>query len=251
MNEAGIFWLGIVEVCSGEPNRKKHTYHHGEIRDIGQVVAHALRSDYHQVVLMGYSMGGNMTLKYLIYNTESLDSRIKAAVVYSTPCHLEDSAREISRPENRFYEKRFIKKLRKKIEEKASRFPELKVNWADINDFSDFNQKLTLPVYGFKTEQEYYDQARTDHLLDKIQIPTLIVNALNDPMLAGLNYPYKMAEKSEYVFLGSYEKRRTCWFFYWLECFLYGKKSGGVLWKMNHTFFASLLSILLAIPILI
>jgi predicted alpha/beta-fold hydrolase len=187
--------------CSGELNRLPKTYHHGFIDDLSQVIDHALTKGYDEVVLVGFSMGGNFTLKYLGMKGESVDKRIKAAIAFSVPCHLEDSSAEINKKKNRFYEKRFLRKLRNKIDQKVPEFPELKADWTQIKDFSDFNHKFTMPIYGFETEQAFYDQARSDVYLPKIKVPTLLVNALNDPMLGEKNYPYSFAEEAKFVWL--------------------------------------------------
>jgi len=187
--------------CSGELNRLPKTYHHGFIDDLSAVIDHALAQGYQEVVLVGFSMGGNFTLKYLGVKADKLDTRIKAAVGFSVPCHLEDSSAEINKKQNRFYEKRFLRKLKAKIDQKVPQFPELAADWSQINDFSDFNRRFTLPIYGFETEQAFYDQARSDVYLPKIKIPTLLVNALNDPMLGGRNYPYDFANQAENVWL--------------------------------------------------
>jgi predicted alpha/beta-fold hydrolase len=187
--------------CSGELNRLPKTYHHGFIDDLALVIDHALQGDYTEVGLVGFSMGGNFTLKYLGVKGAAIDKRIKAAIAFSVPCHLEDSSAEINKRKNRFYEKRFLRKLKKKIDQKVVHFPELKADWSHIKDFSDFNHQFTMPVYGFSTEQEFYDQARSDHYLPRIQIPTLLVNALNDPMLGEKNYPYAFAKEAKNVWL--------------------------------------------------
>ena len=192
--------------CSGELNRLPKTYHHGYIDDLSLVIEHALNMGYAEVVLIGYSMGGNFTLKYLGVKGDAVDPRIKAAIGFSVPCHLEDSSAEINKPKNRFYEKRFLRKLKKKIDQKKEAFPKLNADWSSIKDFSDFNHRFTLPIYGFETEQAFYDQARSDVYLPKITVPSLLVNALNDPMLGEKNYPYDFAEKAEKVWLETPEK---------------------------------------------
>lgn len=187
--------------CGGELNRLAKTYHHGFIDDLSLIIDHALSKGYEEVVLIGYSMGGNITLKYLGVKSEFIDARIKAAVGFSVPCHLEDSSAEINRRKNRFYEKRFLRKLKKKIDQKVDQFPELRADWNRIKDFSDFNHRFTMPIYGFETEQAFYDQARSDVFLPKIKVPTLLVNAQNDPMLGEKNYPYEFAEAAKNVWL--------------------------------------------------
>ena len=187
--------------CSGELNRLPQTYHHGFIDDLSLVIDQAIEKGYSEIALIGYSMGGNITLKYLGLKGDRIDNRIKAAVAYSVPCHLEDSSAEINKRKNRFYEKRFLRKLRKKIEQKVADFPELKADWNQIKDFSDFNHRFTMSIYGFETEQAFYDQARSDIYLPKIQVPALLVNAKNDPMLGQKNFPYEYAKEAKNAWL--------------------------------------------------
>lgn len=187
--------------CSGEINRLRHSYHHGHIEDISIVIDHALGLGYDEISLIGFSMGGNMMLKYLGVNADTLDTRIKNAVGFSVPCNLEDSSKKVANGSNKIYERRFLKKLKKKIKIKAEKYPELDLNWEEIKNFCDFNKAFTLPVYGFESEHEFHKQARSDVYLESIKIPTLIVNALNDPMLAGRNFPYEFAKKAKNVWL--------------------------------------------------
>ncbi|MEQ9232385.1 MAG: alpha/beta fold hydrolase [Cyclobacteriaceae bacterium] len=187
--------------CSGEINRLRKSYQHGDVDDIGAVIAKALDQAYSHIHLVAYSMGGNMTLKYLGVKGNDLDSRVRSAATFSVPCHLQDSSAEINKKENRFYEKRFIRKLKAKMELKAENFPDLKYDWSEIKDFHDFNLKYTIPVYGFESEQAFFDQARSDLHLPNISIPTLVANAKNDPMLGEKNYPIEYANQAEHVFL--------------------------------------------------
>ena len=96
---------------------------------------------------------------------------------------------------SKIYEKRFLRKLKNKLDIKSEKFQDLKLNWDGIKYFKDFNQAFTFPVHGFKSEAEFNEQAKSDIYLEAIKIPTLIVNAKNDPMLGGRNFPYAYAEK--------------------------------------------------------
>ena len=103
--------------CSGEMNRLPRFYHHGATEDISAVIDHALDHGYEQVVLMGYSMGGGMQQKYL--GEREPDKRIIGAVSFSVPCNVLNSADELGKKGNKFYEDRFIRKLKEKILKKA------------------------------------------------------------------------------------------------------------------------------------
>ena len=100
--------------CSGEMNRLPRFYHHGATEDLSAVVDHAIQKGYTNISLVGFSMGGSMSLKYLGEQKDKLNSQVKSAVVFSVPCHLGASAQALDQPENRFYLNRFLKKLEKK-----------------------------------------------------------------------------------------------------------------------------------------
>ena len=101
--------------CSGEINRLPRFYHHGATEDIAAVIQHAINlKKYSTIALVGFSMGGSMTLKYLGENSKKLHPSIKGGVALSVPCDLGASARELDRPNQLFYRNRFLKKLEKK-----------------------------------------------------------------------------------------------------------------------------------------
>lgn len=184
--------------CGGEMNRLPRFYHHGDTADLDVVVQKAL-SQYNEVVLIGYSMGGSISLKYL--GERTTDLRIKGAVVFSVPCNLRDSAEQLLKRENRFYEKRFLNKLLKKIQAKALMFPEEIRLEKEILDFDLFHDLYTAPLHGFKDKAEFFAAATCDQYLPQISVPVLIVNAGNDPMLGEACYPTRLAERSTMVHL--------------------------------------------------
>lgn len=185
--------------CGGEMNRLPRFYHHGDTADLDVVVSKTL-SNYQKVVMMGYSMGGSMTLKYL--GEYALNPGIKGAVVFSVPCNLKDSANQLLKSESRMYERRFLKKLLVKIEAKAVLHPELaKTEFRSVRDFDVFHELYTAPLHGFRNKEDFFSQATCDQYLDKIKVPVLIVNAENDPMLGEACYPKEAAAGSRYIHL--------------------------------------------------
>ncbi|WP_245994648.1 YheT family hydrolase [Desulfosoma caldarium] len=190
--------------CSGEPNRKPFFYHSGFTQDLDEVVKHVLeRPCYDAVVLVGFSLGGNLILKYLGESARRVPPQLRAAAVFSVPCHLAASAKAISRPSNRIYLKRFLKRLRKKIEAKEDLFPETlnTRGYERIVTFEDFDNRYTAPLHGFRDAQDYYAKASSKPFLNSITVPTLIVNALDDPFLSPECFPYQEAYRNPYLFL--------------------------------------------------
>ena len=114
MNRLGLDALAWnFRGCSGESNRLLRAYHSGATEDLDQVVRHVQQTrSYEHLALVGFSLGGNLTLKYLGEKGTEIDPRIKSAVAISVPCDLQKSAEQLGRLRNRMYQKRFIRSLR-------------------------------------------------------------------------------------------------------------------------------------------
>ncbi len=189
--------------CSGEINRLPRFYHHGATEDLAELVEYvASKNQYKQIVLVGFSMGGSMTLKYLGEQKEIV-SEIKAGVAFSVPCHLGSSANELDKPSKKFYLNRFLKKLGKKIKIKSELFPDLisYEGYEKIKTFEEFDNRYTAPLHGFNNAHDFYDRASSLHHLAAIKVPTLLVNALNDPFLPKECFPFDIAKQHPYLFL--------------------------------------------------
>lgn len=190
--------------CSGEPNRKPFFYHSGMTEDLETVVRHVTGSaGYAVVALVGFSLGGNLVLKYLGERGRDLPKPIRAAVAFSVPCDLAGSARAISRPGNRLYLKRFLRRLRKKIQAKETLFPELlsTAGYESIRSLEDFDNRYTAPLHGFRDAQDYYAKASAKPVLERMAVPVLLINALDDPFLSPECFPYREAYRSPFLVL--------------------------------------------------
>jgi uncharacterized protein len=218
--------------CSGEMNRAFRLYNHGEIGDFGEVIDHALRTKpYQEIVLVGYSMGGNITLKYLGVQGKNAPDVIRRAVAVSAPTDLLASAKLLDLPANRFYRNRFMKKLTLKITQKAIQFPG-RLNMDKLNEvtvWEDFDNFFSAPVNGYRDAQDFYEQASAVNFMSGIQIPVLLLNAQNDPILSPECAPVWLAEKMPNLYLETpqrgghvgfvvprdpftYAERRALWF---------------------------------------
>ncbi len=190
--------------CSGEINRLPRLYHSGVTDDLHTVLIHGLNSGgYHQAVLVGFSMGGNQTLKYLGETPEKVPGQVKGAVVFSVPVLLAESGELMNRLSNRIYMEYFMYGLREKIRLKAEMFPDIydTEGLLKMKTFYPFDDKYTGPVHGFRGADDYYAKCSSRQFLDEIQIPTLLVQAKDDPFLPDSCYPYPEAEKNPNLFL--------------------------------------------------
>ncbi|UII30859.1 alpha/beta fold hydrolase [Fulvivirga ulvae] len=194
--------------CSGEINSKARFYHHGDSEDLARVVEHAIgKSDYSTVVLVGFSMGGSMTLKYLGEMSDHIMPQVRGGAVFSVPVDLGSSVAELARRSNNFYRRRFLKKLEKKIKLKAVKYPDevQYTGFDNIRYFPDFDNMYTAPLHGFKDAEDFYNKASAKQYMYNVKRPTLLVNAWNDPFLPEACYPQKQCEKHNYLYFESPE----------------------------------------------
>ena len=190
--------------CSAEPNLLVRFYHSGVTDDLHTVIRHALSTkDYQHVGLIGFSMGGNQTLKYLGEAPDLVPEQVCAAIVFSVPCSLYDAVQVMSGWQNRGYMRYFMKGLREKIRIKAQRYPELidLSGLEDMKTFEIFDDRYTAPLHGFSDGADYYQRCSSRQFLPMIRVSTLMVQALDDPFLPASCYPIEEAENNPNLYL--------------------------------------------------
>ncbi|MDA0348228.1 MAG: alpha/beta fold hydrolase [Verrucomicrobia bacterium] len=186
--------------CSGEINRYLQSYHSGATEELQTILGHVFKRDqFSEIALVGFSLGGNVTLKYLGDRADSLDTRIKSAVAISVPCDLKSSSLRLEDSQNRIYMERFMKTLRTKIREKMERFPGQldDTNLDKMKTFREFDGGFTAPIHGFTSAEDYWARSSSKPVLKNIIIPTLLINAADDPFLAEDCYPMTLARESD------------------------------------------------------
>lgn len=201
--------------CSGEMNRAFRMYHHGDIEDIGTVVAHALRSgSYDTLALVGHSMGANITMKYLGSLGEKVPPQIRAAAVFSAPCDLESGAEILDRWENAFYRRRFMRALIKKIKVKSIQYPgRLDLSKLHlVRRWRDFDEYFSAPICGYRDAADFYKNASAKNFIGGIRVPTLLVNAQNDPILTPACMPVELGRSHPFFHFEMPEHGGHCGF---------------------------------------
>jgi predicted alpha/beta-fold hydrolase len=193
LNQAGFDVLAWnYRGCSGEPNQTARAYHSGATDDLEAVLQHVWKTQqYEHMALVGFSLGGNITLKYVGEQSNRLDPRIKSAVGISVPCDLEAGAIHLGKLQNRIYLRRFLKSLRTKLLRKQAALPEhfRHTDYRHLQDFFAFDDFYTGPAHGYKDALTYYRSCSSRQYISGITIPTLLLNALNDPFLPAECYP--------------------------------------------------------------
>ncbi|MEX2131316.1 MAG: alpha/beta fold hydrolase [Pseudohongiellaceae bacterium] len=178
--------------CSGEPNRLARAYHSGVSEDLQEVFAR-LQAAYPQkeFALVGYSLGANVTLKWL---GESNPQQVRCAIAVSTPFSLAYCSESMKKGLGKYYGRFFLKRLVSVTEYKKQELRErgrqdqveILESCGDLNRLSslwDFDDQVTAPLHGFADAEDYYEQCSSNRFLPLISTPTLLIQSLDDPII--------------------------------------------------------------------
>ncbi len=187
--------LGFVSVvmnfrgCYNLPNNLPRSYHSGDTNDAREFIDYLTKSYPHMpLYAIGYSLGGNMLLKYLAQEGKS--SKIKKAVAISAPMDLRASADRINSGLSKLYQWYLLRDLKRELLKKYKIFDMKKLLAEDeeeikkIRTFWEFDAIYTSKIHGFKDAFDYYAKSSSKHSLQTIHTPTLIINAKDDPFMS-------------------------------------------------------------------
>ena len=176
----------IFRGCGPEMNRTARMYHSGETTDLDHVVRRLARDNPEQpLVAIGFSLGGNVLLKWLGELGSGVPAQFLAAVAVSVPYDLERGSRQLEHGLSRIYAWSFLRSLRKKAAIKHSRHPNLfdLSRLALAGTLYDFDDAVTAPMHGFASAHDYYHRSSSIHFIGRIERPTLLLSSFNDPFL--------------------------------------------------------------------
>jgi predicted alpha/beta-fold hydrolase len=171
--------------CGGSMHLTPTLYNAGLSPDVIKVLRELKGEGYDNIFIAGYSLGGNIVLKAAGELAENGRELLRGVVAVSPSLDLHACVTAIEQPQNRLYERWFVRGLKQKIKEKARLFPDLyDVSSLDgIEGIRHFDNTYTAPVGGYGDVENYYTKASAMHVVDKISVPTLIVAAEDDPMV--------------------------------------------------------------------
>lgn len=191
--------------CGKQQNRLKTWYHSGSSDDLRGVIHHVhTRFPLVRIVLIGISVGGNITAKYLGEDEHGVPSSgVIGGAIVSAPLDLEGSAATLARPSRAVYMRHLLRALQRRIKAKNEQFPnDIDVKpLASIKTFYEFDEQYTAPMHGFSSVKEYWDTCSGIHFLHRIRVPTLILTALDDPFLSPSCIPHTIASSSQCITL--------------------------------------------------
>ena len=172
--------------CGRETNRTRRFYHSGDTDDFALVLG-LLTAAYPDAAffLAGFSLGGNVLLKYLGEAPHKVPDNVRSAAAVSVPYDLSRSAMAINTGFARIYQRFFLTSLKKKISGKTSKFTGLPAQSeiSKLKTMIAFDDAVTAPLHGFADAEDYYRRSSAIAFLEGIRVPTLLLSAYDDPFL--------------------------------------------------------------------
>jgi predicted alpha/beta-fold hydrolase len=186
-------WNGVVvhfRGCSGENNRLPRAYHSGDAAEIGWILAHLAQSG-RPLYAAGVSLGGNALLKWLGETGAGAGACLVAAAAVSAPLDLMAAGAALGQGLNLIYTRMFLATLRRKSLDKLGRFPELfdRDRMLGARNLRQFDDVVTAPLHGYRDTDDYWTRASSKPVLAGVRLPTLVLNAKNDPFLPARHLP--------------------------------------------------------------
>ena len=171
--------------CSGVPNRLHRRYHAGETEDLNTVISILTRREPDTpILIVGYSLGGNILLKWL-GEKENLPEQLAGAVAVSVPFDLGNATNRLNKGFSQIYQFAMLKKMQRSIKRKY-RHHDTPINLEGIlslKTLREMDRDFTAPIHGFKDIDEYYEESSSRGYLKHIDFPTLILHADDDPFM--------------------------------------------------------------------
>ena len=171
--------------CSGEPNRLARSYHSGETGDLAHVVeALARRAPGRPVFAAGVSLGGNVLLKWL--GETGAEAPLAGAAAVSVPLDLGRCADRLERGLSKGYRRFLVRELHRSVQAKFGGWRESPIDLARLpgwRTFREFDEHVTAPLHGFAGAEDYYRRSSSGRFVAHVRVPTLVVQARDDPFL--------------------------------------------------------------------
>ena len=184
------------------PNRAARMYHSGETSDLDWLIGRLHEEEPGApIVLVGVSLGGNVLLKWLGERGAEASPPVRAAATISVPYDLALGSRALERGLGRVYVRAFLKTLKEKAIDFDRRWPGI----VDVESarrartFWEFDDASVAPIHGFTGAADYYARASSLGFLHRIEVPTLLISAADDPFQPGPVFPRVRAAASESV----------------------------------------------------
>lgn len=192
-------WSGAVphfRGCSGELNLAPRFYHSGDANEVDWIVRRLRPRATGKFYATGVSLGGNALLRWLGESQHQAEL-VDAACAVSAPLDLARGGQSLSSGLNMIYTRMFLQSLKPKCLAKLDQFPGLfdRAALMAARDLYAFDNVVTAPLHGYRDTDDYWHRASAKHVLGDITVPTLVLNALNDPFLPGRYLPRQASKQ--------------------------------------------------------
>jgi len=171
--------------CGGTEHLAITSYHAGQTSDVLEVLRQRRAASDFPAFLVGFSLGGNIALKLAGELGSSARDLLSGVCAISTPIDLAACADALTRPRNRLYQNRFVSRLKDRIRRRHAQAPHLYTleHLPKIRSIIDFDDHYTARLFGFGTAANYFRTQASNQFLERIQIPALLIQAKDDPMI--------------------------------------------------------------------
>jgi len=189
--------------CGNHLNKQPQFYHSGATNDLETVVRWAEVSGAKRIFLVGFSLGGNLVMKYLGEQSAEAQKRITAAAAISVPTDLASGSGRLDGILGWPYRSRFLATLKTKVRQKAAKFPgHFDLEKLDlVRNLKEFDDGFTAPLHGFRDAADYYARCSSKSFIPHIKQPCLLLQAWNDPFLSPACYPTEICSNHSSVHL--------------------------------------------------
>lgn len=187
--------------CGGRLNLRPEFYHSGATADLQTIVQWTKSQGATRIFLVGFSLGGNLVMKYLGERREEEQKQITAAAAISVPTDLAGSSHQLDGWSGWPYRARFLETLKAKVREKAVVYPgyfDLE-KLDSVRNLRSFDDSFTAPLHGFVDAADYYARCSSKAYLSEIKRPCLLLQAWNDPFLSRSCYPTEICADHNFV----------------------------------------------------
>jgi predicted alpha/beta-fold hydrolase len=188
-------WHGCVlhfRDCGDYRNLLPRRYHAGETNDLRHFLSVLQgRGFTGPVMAVGFSLGGNVLLKYL--GESGSQTPLRAACAVCVPLDLHECAVALNTGLSKGYQRYLLKRMKTSVTRKFDRHTAA-FDWQQAlgaKTFAEFDDVVTAPLHGFDSGVDYYDKCSSVRFLDSIEKPTLIINALDDPFMTPGVIPHR------------------------------------------------------------
>lgn len=193
---AALGWSGAVphfRGCSGELNHAPRFYHSGDAEEVGWIIRRLVENHKNMAsrfYAAGISLGGNALLRWLGESQHQAEI-VDGACAISAPLDLASGGAALSRGLNMIYTRVFLQTLKPKCLQKLQQFPALfdRDTMLRARNLYEFDNIVTAPLHGYRDTDDYWHRASAKHVLSDITVPTLVLNAQNDPFLPAQHLP--------------------------------------------------------------